>query len=91
MCPYSLLDLHLLESRLREEEYVLIKAKYELINTQLQVKICQRGASPILVYGGVTCESSPSEAQSSKVVRLEEMKIVIIDLKWLMRKAKVWS
>ena len=47
-----------------------------------QVKICQRRGSPILVYGGATCESSPSEAQSRKVVRLEEMKIVFVDLKW---------
>ena len=54
-----------------------------------QVKICRRGASPILVYGGATCESSLSEAQSRKVVRLEEMKIVFIDRKWIMRKAKV--
>ena len=46
------------------------------------VKICLCGASPILVYGGASCESSPSEAQSRKVVRLEEMKIVFIDLKW---------
>ena len=89
MCPFALLDLHLLESRLREEDYMLIKAKCELINTQVQVKICRRGASPILVYGGATCESSPSEAQSRKVVRLEEMKIVFIDLKWIKRKAKV--
>ena len=84
-----LLDLHLLESRLREEEYVLIKALCGLINTQVQVKICRRGTFPILVYGGASCESSPSEAQSRKVVRLEEMKIVFIDLKWIKRKAKV--
>ena len=32
--PYALLDLHILESRLREEDYMLIKAKCELINTQ---------------------------------------------------------
>ena len=68
---------------------MLIKAKCELINTQVQVKICRRGASPILVYGGATCESSPSEAQSRKVVRLEEMRIVFIDLTWFKRKAKV--
>ena len=55
----------------------------ELVNTQVQVKICQIGASPILVYGGALCESSPSEAQSRKVVHLEEMKIVLIDLKWI--------
>ena len=84
MCPYALLDLHLW-SMLSEEEYVLIKAKCELINTQVQVKICRRGASPILVYGGATCESSPSGAQSRKVV----MRIVFIDLKWIKRKAKV--
>ena len=43
-CPFALLDLHMLESRLREEkeeEYVLIKAKCALINTQVQVKICR--------------------------------------------------
>ena len=48
-----------------------------------------KSASPILVNMGATCESSPSEAQSRKVVRPEEMKIVIIDLKWIKRKAKV--
>ena len=89
MCPFDLLDLHLLDSRLREEEYLFIKAKCGLINSQVQVKIYQRGASPILVYGGATCESSPSEAQSRKVVCLEEMKIIFIDLKWIKRKAKV--
>ena len=83
MCPFELLDLHLLESRLREEEYVLIKAKCELINTQVQVKICRRGASPILFYGGAIRESSPREAQLRKVVQLEKVKIVIIDLKWI--------
>ena len=59
----------------------------------------------MLAYGGATCESSPSDAQSRKVVRLqemkiaqsrkvvllEEMKIVFIDLKWIKRKAKVCS
>ena len=84
-----MLDLHLLESWLREEDYVLIMAKCELINTQVQVKICRRGASPVWVYGGATCESSPSEAQSRKVVRLEEMEIVFFDLKWIKHKAKV--
>ena len=89
-----MLDFHMLESRLREEkeeEYVLIKAMCGLINTQIQVKICRRGYSLILVYGGPTCESSPSEAQTRKMVRLEEMKIVFINLKWIMRKAKVCS
>ena len=47
-----------------------------------------KSASPILVYGGATCESSPSEAQSRKVVRLEEMKIVFFDLKWINAQAK---
>ena len=74
-----MLDLHLLESRLREEEYLLIKAKCELINTQVQVKICRRVLLPYCCMGGATCEASPSEAQSRKVVCLEEMKIFIID------------
>ena len=85
MCPFALLDLHMLESRLREEkeeDYVLIKAKCGLINTQVHVKICRRVISPSCVWGA-SCESSPSEAQSRKVVRLEEMKIVFIDLKWI--------
>ena len=47
-----------------------------------------KSASPILVYGGATCESSPSEAQSKKVVRLEEMKIVFIDLNWINAQGK---
>ena len=47
-----------------------------------------KSASPILVYGGASCESSPSEAQSRKVVRLEEMKIVFIDLKWINAQGK---
>ena len=42
-----------------------------------------------MVYRGATSESSPSEAQSRKVVHLEKMKIVIVDLKWIIRKAKV--
>ena len=48
-----------------------------------------KSASPILVYGGAISESSPSEAQSRKVVNLEKMKIVIVDLKWIIRKEKV--
>ena len=78
----------MLESNLKEEEYLLIKAKCELINTQVQVKICRRCASPILVYVGETCESSPSKAQSRKVVHLEEIKIVFIDLKWIYAQGK---
>ena len=58
-----MLDLHLLESRIREEEYVLIKAKCELINTQVQVKICRRVPPPYWCMGEQFCDSSPSEAQ----------------------------
>ena len=89
MCPYAVLDLHLLESRLREEDYMLIKAKCGLINTQVQVKICRRVPLPYWCMGGAICEASPSKAQSRKMTCLEEMKIVIIDLKWIMHKAKV--
>ena len=70
----------MLESMLREEDYVLIKTRCELINTQVQVKICRRVLSP--------SESSPSEAQSRKVVRLEEMEIVFFDLKWINAQVK---
>ena len=51
------------------------------------VKICLCGASPILVYGGATCESSPKRNQR-EVVHLEEMKIVFIDLKWINAQGK---
>ena len=54
-----------------------------------QVKIYRRSVSPILVYGGATGESSPTGAQSRNVVQLEKAKIVIIDLKLIMRKGKV--
>ena len=47
-----------------------------------------KSASPIFVYGGAISESSPSGAQSRKVVRLEEMKIVSIDLKWINAQGK---
>ena len=47
-----------------------------------------KSAFPILVYGGASCESSPSKAQSRKVVRLEEMKIVFIDPKWINAQGK---
>ena len=31
---YGMLELHMLESRLKEEDYMLIKAKWKLINIQ---------------------------------------------------------
>ena len=81
MCPFALLDLHLLETRLREEELVLIKDKCVLVNTLVHVKICRRGASPILVYGGATCESSPKRNRG-------RWKIVFFDLKWINAQGK---
>ena len=80
----ALLDLHLLESSSREEE------EEEVGVDQGYVRIDQHSCSsedmpksafPILVYGGASCDSSSREAQSRKVVRLEEMKIVFFDLK----------
>ena len=73
MCPFELLDLHLLESRLREEKICVDQGSSP---SEDMPKI----AFPILVYGGASCESSPSKAQSREVVRLEEMKIVFFDL-----------
>ena len=32
--PYGMLELHMLESKLKEEDYMLIKAKCKLINIQ---------------------------------------------------------
>ena len=51
MCPFALLDLHLFESRLREEDYLLIKTKYELINTEDHVNICRRVSLPYWCMG----------------------------------------
>ena len=48
-----------------------------------------KSVSPILLHAGATCESSPNGAQSSKVVQVEKVEIVIIELKWIMRKEKV--
>ena len=61
-----MLELHMLESRLKEEDYMLIKAKCKLINIQDM----RNSVSPILVYGGAICESSPSGAQARKVIHL---------------------
>ena len=72
----------------KEEEFVLIKAKCGLIKHSSPSEDFPKSASPILVYGGATCESSPSKAQSRKMVHLEEMKIVFIDLKWINAQAK---
>ena len=57
MCPFALLDLHLLESRLREEK------EKEVCVDQGYVRIDQHSSSsedmpksafPILVYGGAS-------------------------------------
>ena len=86
-----MLDLHLLESSSREEE------EEEVGVDQGYVRIDQHSCSsedmpksafPILMYGGASCESLPSEAQSRKVVRLEQMKIIFIDLKWINAQGK---
>ena len=37
--PYGMLELHMLESRLKEEDYMLIKAKCKLINIQDKVLV----------------------------------------------------
>ena len=71
-----------------QHDYHMLEACHPLEDT-VHVKIFRSRGSPILVYGGASCESSPSETRSRKVVHLEKMKIVIFDLKWIMRKAKV--
>ena len=67
-----MLKLHMLESRLKEEDYMLIKAKCKFLSTY-KIRACgdmRKSVSPILVYGGAMCESSPSGAQSRKVTHL---------------------
>ena len=81
--------LHLLESSLREEKMCVDQGFVRLDQLSSPSEDMPKSAFPILVYGGASCESSPSEAQSRKVGRLEEMKIVFIDLKWIKCKAKV--
>ena len=88
MCPFELLDLHLLESRLREEKICVDQGFVRVDQLSSPSEDMPKSTFPILVYGGVSCESSPSEAQSRKVVRLEEMKIVFIDLKWFNAQGK---
>ena len=63
LCPYALLDLHLLDSRLREEDYMLIKVKVRVDQHTRPSEDMSKSASLILVYGGAICESSPCEAQ----------------------------
>ena len=79
----------MLESRLREEDFMIDQGYVRVDQHSSPSDDLSKSASPILLYGGAISESSLSEAQSRKVVRLEEMKIVIIALKWIMRKAKV--
>ena len=83
MCPFALLDLHLLESRLREEKICVDQGFVLVDQLSSPSEDMPKSAFPILVYGGASCESSPSEVQSRKEVHLEEMKIFIIDLKWI--------
>ena len=88
MCPFELLDLHLLESRLREEKVCVDQGFVRVDQLSSPCEDMPKSSFPILVYGGVSCESLPSEAQSRKVVRLKEMKIVIIHLKWINAQGK---
>ena len=71
-----------------QHDYHMLEACHPLEDNG-HVKVCRNRGSSILVYGGATCESSPSKVQSRKVVNLEKMKIIIDDLKWIMHKEKV--
>ena len=61
MYPFALLDLHLLESTLREEkeEEVCVDQGFVRVDRHSSPsEDIPKCASPILVYGGVSCESS---------------------------------
>ena len=88
MCPFELLDLHLLESRLREEKMCVDQGFVRVDQLSSPSEDMPKCAFPILVYGGASCDSSSREAQSRKVVRLEKMKIIFIDLKWFNAQGK---
>ena len=69
-------NLHMLESRLREEkeEEVCVDQGYVRIGQHSSSsEDMPRCAFPILVYGGASCESSPSKVQSRKVVPLYDL------------------
>ena len=84
----ALLDLHLLESSSREEKICVDQSFVWVDQLSSPSEDMPKCAFPIFVYGGASCESSPSKAQSRKVVRLEEMKIVFVDLKWINAQGK---
>ena len=85
----ALLDLHLLESSSWQEEEVCVDQGYVRIDQHSSSsEVMPKSAFPTLVYGGASCESSQSKAQSRKVVRLEEMKITFIDPKWINAQGK---
>ena len=68
----ALLDFYLLESSSREEEEVCVDHGFVRIDQHSSPsEDMPKCASPILVYGGVSRDSSSREAQSRKVVRLE--------------------
>ena len=71
----------------QQEDVICLELVYPF-DDKGHVKICLCGASPILVYGGSSCESSPSEVQSRKVVHLKRSRSSTSSSSG-MRKAKV--
>ena len=70
-----------------KKRFVLIKALCGLIITQGQVKICRRERLPSWCMGEHHVNLHRS-AIERKVVHLEELKIVFIDLKWIYAQGK---
>ena len=52
MCPFELLDLHLLETRLREENMCVDQGFVRVDQLSSPSEDMPNSVSPILVYGG---------------------------------------
>ena len=66
MCPFELFDLHLLESRLREEKICVDLGFVRVDQLSSPSEDMPKSAFPILVYGGASCESSNKQGTIKK-------------------------
>ena len=87
----ALLDLHLLESSSREEKCWVDQGFVRVDQLSRSSEDMPKSALPILVYGGASCESSPSKAQSRRWFAVRRWRSSPSTSCGLMRKAKVWS
>ena len=87
-----LLVLHVLESRFREEDHLLIKALCGLIITQGQVKMCRRERLPSGCMGEYQVNLHRSAIEEGVASwGVEDRQLYSSTSSGLMRKAKIWS